>query len=925
MASKHVSVPRPEGPFELNVLIVGGGLFGLAAAISIASSGHQVTIFEAHSGPHEVGAGLQSSPNGTRLWYRWGLSHILEPLAAAPTALQIHDHDGKLLARRQNYDIEIKRRYGYPLWTIHRRDLQTSLIHRARELGVKILYSTRIDEVDIEKPAVKSQTRETHIGDVVIVAGGIWSSLRSGVLGKQVDPEPTGDMAYRMTVDYDDLDEEKELQNWMHEPTVRIWVGPRSHAVAYPVRGARQLNIVLLVQDDIGEGHESNVAADLAEMTKHFECWDPILNKMLGTVQSVSKWRLMQLPPLETWRSPQGTTVIGGDCCHAILPYMAQGLNLGLEDAAVLGYLLGRVTRKEQISKATAMYEDLRMVRTARMLEETHKHAEHFHTTDEKVRTIRNVEFSRSFDPASDCTVLTSTHPWDKPFSGICPSTEAPSMVLDNTSLSNEHDPAYEITWAHQDPENPKNWPAWYRGLVLGFTSFGTLIVVMTSTAYVTTIPGVMSDFGIIDRTIPVLGVTTYLFGLGFGPLVIAALAETFGRRPLYAVSLFLFCILQIPSAVASNMATLLSTRFFSGFVGSVMLSNAPGTVNDIALNETRALYVSVLAGKPVFGPVIAGVIYQYGGWRWIHWTMAILSFVSAVMMTSITETFPPAILSRRSMEAKKENARYWSKYDDFRQGTLVPKLKSNLTRPIAMALSEPIWQVAARHSDDPQANTIRSLLWNTYIAILYALLYLSIVGYPIVFQQIRGWRADLAGLPFLSIGLGSLLCILAEPYMRYLVKALDRFSRQQKYGVESDAPSVMQPEATLPLIFLGGLLVPVGMLLFALSASPPNSIVVAILSGIPFGVGNMLVIIYVTSYLASCYGLHAASALAGNAAMRNFIGGLLPLLAPIMYNRLGPLVTGLALMGATLALTAVPLIFWKYGIKLRRRSRLAI
>ncbi|KAI1152756.1 putative caffeine resistance protein [Nemania diffusa] len=475
--------------------------------------------------------------------------------------------------------------------------------------------------------------------------------------------------------------------------------------------------------------------------------------------------------------------------------------------------------------------------------------------------------------------------------------------------------PSFEVTWQENDDENPKNWPAWYRGLTLGFTSFATLTVVIASTAYVTTIPGVMADFGITDRTVPVLGVTTYLFGLAVGPLILAPLGETFGRRPVYAVTLFLFAVLLIPSAVAKNIATILATRFLAAFVGSVMLSNAPGTINDIATDETRALYVSVwifgAVSGPVLGPVIAGLVYVARGWRWVHWTIVILAFASAIFMASLKETFTPAILHRRYVKSKKEDDRYWSKYEDFGRGSLKAKLEVSMKRPIVMALTEPI-----------------CLLWNTYIAILYALLYLSIVGYPTVFQQIRHWAPNVAGLPFLAIGLGSLVCILIEPYMRRLIKAVDMFSRQKKLanGTETAIPPPLspEPEATVPLIFVGGLLVPVGMLLFALTASPPNSAVVAILSGVPFGMGNMLVIIYVTNYLASCYGPHAASAIAGNAVMRNLIGGVLPLLAPVLYGRLGPLVTDLILMAIALVLAIVPLLFWKWGRQLRSRSQLA-
>ncbi|KAI0103258.1 major facilitator superfamily domain-containing protein [Nemania sp. FL0031] len=277
--------------------------------------------------------------------------------------------------------------------------------------------------------------------------------------------------------------------------------------------------------------------------------------------------------------------------------------------------------------------------------------------------------------------------------------------------------------------------------------------------------------------------------------------------------------------------------------------------------------------------------------------------------MASLKETLEPAILYRRYVHFKKEDGRYWSKHEDFGLGSLKAKLDVSMKRLIMMALIEPI-----------------CLLWNTYIAILYALLYLSIVGYPIVFQQLRGWAPNVAGLPFLAIRLGSLICILTKPYMRRLVKAVDILSRQdnlENATTISLSPSP-EPEATIPLIFVSELLIPVGMLLFAVSASPPNSAVVAVLSGVPFGMENMLVIIYVTKYLVSCYRVHAASAVAGNAVMRNLIGGVLPLLIPIMYGRLGPLVTGLVLMAIAIVLAVVPLLLWKWGARLRNKSQLA-
>lgn len=191
----------------------------------------------------------------------------------------------------------------------------------------------------------------------------------------------------------------------------------------------------------------------------------------------------------------------------------------------------------------------------------------------------------------------------------------------------------------------------------------------------------------------------------------------------------------------------------------------------------------------------------------------------------------------------------------------------------------------------------------------MYAILYLCIVAYPIVFSQIRGWSPAVAGLPFLTIGLGSCVTVFAESKIRAIMKKLSS-------GDSGDA--------TLPIILIGGLLIPLGQLLFAVSAKPPNSPVVAILAGFPLGVGNMLIFLYVSNYLATTYKAHAASALAGSAATRYMGAALLPLLAPVIYGRLGPLVAGLILMSILIVLAAVPIIFMRHGDYFKARSALA-
>ncbi|OAL05473.1 MFS general substrate transporter [Phaeosphaeriaceae sp. SRC1lsM3a] len=469
-------------------------------------------------------------------------------------------------------------------------------------------------------------------------------------------------------------------------------------------------------------------------------------------------------------------------------------------------------------------------------------------------------------------------------------------VALPKETLLLDRDPNFEVTWAKDGSDMPKNWPKWYRATILGCVSFATLVVIMTSTAYASGIPGMMEEFNIHNRTIMLLGVTTYLFGLALGPLLLAPFSDMFGRRPVYIVSLLMFSVFSIPSAVAQNIETILVTRFFAAFAGSVVMSGAPGTLNDICDDETRTRYMAIwilgAVNGPVVGPVFAGLIFQYAGWRWINWWLVILAFVSTAGMAAIKETNGNAILRQRCEILKSMDGRYWTHASIGQNLPITTRLNASIRQPLVMIFTEPI-----------------CTFWDIYVALVYAILYLCIVAYPIVFSQIRGWSPAVAGLPFLTIGLGSCVTVFAESKIRAIMKKLSS-------GDSGDA--------TLPIILIGGLLIPLGQLLFAVSAKPPNSPVVAILAGFPLGVGNMLIFLYVSNYLATTYKAHAASALAGSAATRYMGAALLPLLAPVIYGRLGPLVAGLILMSILIVLAAVPIIFMRHGDYFKARSALA-
>jgi MFS family permease len=179
------------------------------------------------------------------------------------------------------------------------------------------------------------------------------------------------------------------------------------------------------------------------------------------------------------------------------------------------------------------------------------------------------------------------------------------------------HPPEFEVDWdGPNDPMNPINWPIWYKGLTIGFVSWGTWVVVVYSTAYTTGFPQMMTDLNVSSQPLVTLGVTTYLMGLAIGSVVLAPLSEMYGRRPVYMVSMLFFMLLIIPCGLATSMAEILVVRFVGALAGSAMIANCAGTLSDIVTDEFRALAFSIWSigplNGPTFGPIIGGFSTQY-------------------------------------------------------------------------------------------------------------------------------------------------------------------------------------------------------------------------------------------------------------------------------------------------------------------------
>ncbi|KAI2627833.1 polyamine transporter 3 [Hypoxylon sp. NC1633] len=494
--------------------------------------------------------------------------------------------------------------------------------------------------------------------------------------------------------------------------------------------------------------------------------------------------------------------------------------------------------------------------------------------------------------------------PLELALSSPSPGAEAYEVVTHvrtGTSIGStaSRPPDFEVDFEDDDPEDPRNWPLWYRSWTVFSISFTCWVVVFYSTSYTASEPGLIEEYG-GSTTTATLGVTTYLLGLAAGTLFTAPASELYGRRPVYIICMVVFTLLIIPCCLATSLAEIIVVRFFGAMFGAVMIVNSAGTVVDISTEEYRGLVLSLWSiaplNGPVTGPVIGGFVYQYLGWRWANWLALILAGVGTLCMTTPKETYAPIILQQKAARLRKEtnDERWWCRYD--MKLSKMALIKINLIRPFTFSFTEPI-------------------LWffNFWLSLVYGILYLCFVAYPIVFSEHRGWGPGISGLSFVGIGTGTMIAILAEPFWR---KIINSHPKDPETGR-------VPPEATARIMIIGAILVPIGQLVFSWTCLPETiHWSIPIVFGIPFGAGNSLSFIYGSNYLAGTYGIYAASALAGNAVIRSIFGGLLPLAGPSMYTALTPQWAGTLLGLLEALMIPIPIVFYKYGERIRGKSR---
>ena len=342
------------------IVIAGAGIGGLTAALTLARAGFRVVILEQATRLEDVGAGIQLSPNATQVLRELGLLDRLRPHAVAPDAIRI-------IKARTGGDIvriplgaEAERRYGAPYWVVHRADLQgvlSSAIEQSADVTLRL--GAHVEDFAVHQHGVTVQVRtpqglRDEQGIALVGADGLWSTLRAR-LGDRRAPRFAHRMAWRAIVPAERVSDE------LREPVTGLWLGRDAHLVHYPIMAGTTINIVAIVRDGWQEAGWTapGKSADLLPRFKHFA---PTARALLALPDSWQKWALFDRTPRRVRR--HGPVTLLGDAAHPMLPFLAQGGAMAIEDAAVLADCL---RQDEEPSRAFRNYEHARARRVARV------------------------------------------------------------------------------------------------------------------------------------------------------------------------------------------------------------------------------------------------------------------------------------------------------------------------------------------------------------------------------------------------------------------------------------------------------------------------------------------------------------------------------------------------------------------------------
>ncbi|KAI5831965.1 MFS general substrate transporter [Schizophyllum commune Tattone D] len=452
------------------------------------------------------------------------------------------------------------------------------------------------------------------------------------------------------------------------------------------------------------------------------------------------------------------------------------------------------------------------------------------------------------------------------------------------------------------DPANPRNWSLAKKWRITCICSLITFNIALASTLPTSATPFIRIYMG-MEKEVSYLITTMFLLGYVFGPFVWGPGSELVGRKAMFYVSMVLYLIFIIPSALAKNTATLLVSRFLTGFFGCAPLALVGGVIADMFPAEGRGLAASLFTVGvflgPSVGPIIAGYMLDNAvSWRWIFWLLLIFSgFCVAMLFLFVPETYEPTLLKWKARRLRKAdpqgNARLYAP-NEREDWSPAGVFHSTIYRPFHMFFTEPIL-----------------LLVTVYVSLVYGILYALFSAIPVVFVTRRNFSISHMGLIFIAVSIGTTLgafinIVLSAHYPR-LIREWRGFP---------------PPEQRLLGAMVGGPLMVVGAFWLGWTgeyadvhwAAPAGSLIL-------IGASISLVFMSFLSYLVDTYLHYSASAFSVNTTIRSLVAAAFPLFTTQMFTELGVNWAGTLIGLVCLVLVPVPFLFYKYGPRIRTSS----
>ena len=344
------------------IVVAGAGLGGLTAALALAARGFRVALIDKAEALAETGAGIQLSPNATRILIGLGLRDRLVRSVVVPEAVVIRGARNAAIARLP-LGATAQTRYGAPYWIIHRGDLQAALLAAVRERDdIALTLGAAVEAIGAEPQglsvqALRETRREETAATALIGADGLWSRVRA-IAGGTDTPRFARRTAWRALVPAEAVAPDARA------PVVNLWLGPGSHLVHYPVKGGAMINIVAIAADAEPSSGWSTAAAPEEVMARFpADRWAKPARELLARPTQWLKWPLYDRPPLARWGD--GRITLLGDAAHPMLPFLAQGAAMAIEDAAVLAAALAATP--DDPTAGLRRYEAARGPRTRRL------------------------------------------------------------------------------------------------------------------------------------------------------------------------------------------------------------------------------------------------------------------------------------------------------------------------------------------------------------------------------------------------------------------------------------------------------------------------------------------------------------------------------------------------------------------------------